>query len=161
MTEIINKTSQPFKIWIDNDACPKRVREIIFKASEKWNIEVKLVANSYIKIPESKLLEFISVSDKFNAADDYIAESVFLGDLVITSDVPLADRVVDSGAIALNPKGKVYDKNNIKEELLLRNMRQELREMGQITGGPSTMSGNDINRFASSFDKLIQTKILK
>ena len=149
--------AEAWTIWIDNDACPRKVREIIYRASERRSIPLKIVANSYSHPPTSTA-EVITVSDKFDAADDYIAENVAAVDIVITADVPLADRVVEKGAVALSPHGRLFTAESIKEQLTMRNLSQELRSAGEIHGGPSPFGPNDIKRFAGAFDRLIAKK---
>jgi uncharacterized protein len=142
-------------LWIDNDACPKRIREVIYKAAIRKNIPVKIVANSYTHPPRGVNAEVICVNDAFDAADDHIVEMVKADDLVITADIPLADRVITKGAVALSPHGEIYNKANIQERLAMRNLRQELRSAGEIRGGKGAFSDKDVNRFAKEFDRLM------
>jgi uncharacterized protein YaiI (UPF0178 family) len=140
-------------LWIDNDACPKRVREIILKAGAKRGILTTLVANSLMRLLPSPFTKMICVSGDFDAADDYIAENVEPGDLVITADLPLADRVVAKGAKALNPRGQLYTPETIKEKLLARNIAHEMRGMMDAGGGPAGLSDKDIQQFANALDR--------
>lgn len=141
------------KIWIDADACPKTVKEIIFRAVERLGIPAMVVANQVIQIPDVSLISLIVVSKNFDAADDYIAASVSEMDLVITADVPLASRVVFAGALAIDPRGEIYDKENIGERLSARNLMNELRSGGLVQGGPREMEAIDTHKFASALDR--------
>ena len=151
-------TTNEFKIWIDNDACPKRIRELIFKAAKRLDISVNIVANSYMHPPAGVKANVITVSGAFDAADNYIAENVEEGDLVITADVPLADRVVQQKATALSPRGKLFDSHSIKEHLALRNLRNELLGAGTVQGGPPEFDTRDVNKFAQAFDKIVTAR---
>lgn len=143
------------KIWIDNDGCPKMVREIVLKTAQRRSIAVSVVGNSFMHLPASPLFEMIRVDGGFDAADDHIAEQVQSGDLVITSDVPLASRVVAKGATALNSRGEVFDHNNVGEKLATRNLLQELRSGGEIRGGPPPLNDADKKKFADAFDRTV------
>ena len=142
------------KIWIDNDGCPKIVRELVFRTGGRLGIKTSAVANSYMRVPPGPLYEMITVPGSFDAADDYIATHVAAGDLVITADVPLADRVVGAGATALSPHGEVFDAQNIKERLAMRNLLAELRSGGEVSGGPPPYGDGDKKRFADALDRL-------
>lgn len=146
-------------LWIDNDACPKDVREVIYRAAKRLAIPVKVVANSFTHVPKDIAVEMLCVGSEFDAADNLIAETVVHGDVVITADIPLADRVVKKGAIAICPRGTVYDAKNIAEEVAMRNLRQELRSGGTISGGPPPFNREDLHRFASSLDKLLTSAV--
>jgi uncharacterized protein len=143
-----------FHIWIDNDGCPQRAREIVFKAAARNNVKVRVVANRYMHTTDP-MIEMICVSGDFDAADDRIVEGVASGDLVVTGDVPLADRVVESGATAISPHGEIFTKESIKEKLALRNLRQELRGAGIMKGGGSAYDNKVVQRFANAFDRLL------
>lgn len=145
-------------IWIDNDACPNRIRELIFNGSKRTKIPVKVVANRYMHPPAGVKVEVIVVSSDFDAADNHIAEHVSSEDLVITADIPLADRVVSKGAIALDPRGRLYDEHSVKEALAMRNLRQELRSGFEQVGGPSGFSEHDVKKFATLLNNLLQQK---
>ena len=146
---------KPQKIWIDADACPKAVKEIVFKASFRTKIQLVLVANSYLTIPHSDLIRLIIVDRGDDVADQYIVDHCESGDLVITADIPLAARVVEKGAVAINPRGEVYTEENIGEALAMRNFMKDLRDGGSITGGPSAFSAKDVQEFANSLNKLL------
>jgi len=143
------------KIWIDADACPRVIKEIVFRASERLQVPVNLVANKGLAKHETKLIRSIVVADGMDVADDYIAEHAAAEDLVITADIPLAARVVANGGVALDPRGELYDEENIGERLAMRDLMTELRSGGLALGGPAQFSLTDRQRFASSFDRLI------
>ena len=146
---------KPNKIWIDADACPKAVKEIVFKASRRLNISVMLVANSYQNIPQSDLIKLIIVDKGFDAADQHIIDQIEMHDIVITADIPLAAEVLKKKAIAVNPRGEIYNEHNISSILSMRNFLKELRDAGSIIGGPAAFGSKDIKQFADSLNKLI------
>lgn len=148
------------KIWIDADACPRVIKEIVFRASERVNLPVVLVANKSLNKHNTKLVESIVVADGFDAADDYIAEHTEVEDLVITADIPLAARVVAKGGVALDPRGELYNEENVGERLSMRDLMMELRSGGLVQGGPGQFSLTDRQRFASSLDRLL-TQMLR
>ncbi|MBB1441166.1 YaiI/YqxD family protein, partial [Shewanella sp. SG41-4] len=115
------------KIWVDADACPNPVKEMLFRASERKSVRLVLVANQMIKVPISPFVSMIRVSSGFDEADNYIVEQVVKGDLVITADIPLASDAVDKGALVLNPRGTVYTAENIKQILTMRDFMEEMR----------------------------------
>lgn len=150
------KLSTPYKIWIDADACPKAVKEILFKTSARLKIELTLVANSYQSIPHTPLINLIVVGKKLDEADQYIVDHVAPHQLVITADIPLAAKVVEKNAYALNPRGEIYTEENIGEILSMRDFLKELRDGGAITGGPASFGPKDVEHFANSLNKLFQ-----
>lgn len=143
------------KIWIDADACPKAVKEIVFKATFRVKIPLMLVANAYLTIPHSDLIRLIIVGKGTDVADQYIVDHVEENDLVITADIPLAAKIVEKNAIALNPRGEIYTEENIGEILSMRDFMKELRDGGSITGGPSSFGPRDVQEFANSLNKLL------
>jgi len=143
------------KIWVDADACPVVVKEILFRAAERTNIQTTLVANHFLKIPPSKVINFIQVSSGFDVADNVIVKQVTKGDLVITADIPLAAEVIEKGCLALNPRGELYSKSNIKQRLNMRDFMDTLRSSGVHTGGAPPMSQADRQAFANNLDKLL------
>lgn len=143
------------KLWIDADACPRVIKDIVFRASERLAMPVVLVANKSLAKHHSRLVESIVVPEGFDVADDYIADQAAPEDLVITADIPLAARIVAGGGIALDPRGDLYSEENIGERLAMRNLMTELRSNGLIQGGPSQFSLTDRQRFASSLDRLL------
>lgn len=146
------------KIWIDADACPKVVKEVIFKVSARLNIEVYLVANSYMNIPHSPLIKFVKVEQGADVADNYIADHLSVDDVVITADIPLASEVVKKNALAINPRGEMYDEENISERLSMRDFMQELRDGGLVTGGPDAYSNKDKISFTNSLNRILTKK---
>ena len=143
------------KIWVDADACPKAVKEILYRVAERTKISVTLVANSPLHLPHSSFIHLIQVGSGADIADDEIADKCEVGDLVITADIPLAARVVEKGAQALDPRGTIYDKNNIGQVLSMRNFMDELRGSGVETGGPSGFGQKEKFNFANALDKFI------
>lgn len=144
-----------FTVWVDADACPKMVKEVIFKASFRLNLKVILVANSYLSIPKSPNIRLIQVSKGADVADNYIADNLQEGDIVITADIPLASIVVEKKAIGIDPRGELYTEENIGERLSMRNFMSELRDSGLASGGPAEFSLKDKERFANTFNKLL------
>lgn len=145
----------PLKIWIDADACPKVIKEVVFKASFKLNIEVILVANSYMSFPHGGRISSIQVDQGADVADSYIVENITEADLVITADIPLASLIIEKNAIAINPRGELYTEDNISERLSIRNFMQELRDGGLNTGGPAPFGVKDKAAFANSLNKIL------
>ena len=143
------------KIWVDADACPKAVKEILYRVAERTEISVTLVANHQLHLPHSSFIHLIQVGSGADIADDEIADKCEVGDLVITADIPLAARVVEKGAQALDPRGTIYDKNNIGQVLSMRNFMDELRGSGVETGGPSGFGQKEKFNFANALDKFI------
>ena len=143
------------KIWVDADACPKAVKEILYRVAERTEISVILVANSPLHLPHSSFIHLIQVGSGADIADDEIADKCEAGDLVITADIPLAARVVEKEAQALDPRGTIYDKNNIGQVLSMRNFMDELRGSGVETGGSSGFGQKEKFNFANALDKFI------
>ena len=148
------------KIWIDADACPKVIKEVIYKASARLRIHVILVANSYMNIPDSPYIKLIQVEKGDDVADFYIVEHLEESDLVITADIPLASLVVEKNAIAINPRGEIYTEENISERLSMRDFMTDLRSSGVMTDGPSAFGQKDKISFSNSLNKLL-TKMIK
>jgi len=146
---------KPNKIWIDGDACPKGVKEIIFKTSHRLNISVILVANSFQTLPQSNLIKLIVVDKGFDAADQHIIDQVEMYDIVISADIPLVAKVLKKKAIALNPRGEIYNENTIGSILSMRDFMKELRDGGSIMGGPAPFGPKDIKQFADSLNRLL------
>ncbi len=145
---------KPNKIWIDGDACPKAVKEIIFKTSRRLNIHVILVANSFQFLPQSDLIKLIVVNKGFDAADQHIIDQVEIHDIVITADIPLAAKVLKKKAIALNPRGEIYNEHTIGSILSMRDFMKDLRDAGIMTSGPAAFGTKDVQQFANSLNKL-------
>lgn len=142
-------------IWVDADACPNVVKDILFRAAQRTKIMLTLVANQPINTPPSPYIKSIQVASGFDVADNYIAQEAAIGDLVITADIPLAADVVEKGAIALNPRGEKYTKENIKQRLTMRNFMEEMRGAGQAMGGPPPLNQQDRQAFANALDRYI------
>jgi uncharacterized protein YaiI (UPF0178 family) len=143
------------KIWIDADACPRVIKEIVFRASERLQVQVCLVANNDLSKPHSRLITSVRVANGFDVADDYIVQHAAPQDLVITADIPLAARIVATGGIALDPRGELYTEENVGERLSIRDLMQELRAGGLVQGGPAQFSNTDKQKFASALDRLL------
>ena len=154
MTRIENKVI-PMNVWIDADACPKPIKEILFRAAVRTRTVITLVSNQFLNIPISPFIKKMQVPSGFDVADQKIVESMVEGDLVITADIILADLVVDKGGTALNPRGKLYTKKNMKQHLSLRHFNTELRSAGVMTGGPASLNKKDIQAFADSLDAFL------
>jgi len=148
------------KIWIDADACPRVIKDMVFRASERLEVPVCLVANKNLSKSHSRLITSVIVAEGFDAADDYIVEQVAAEDLVITADIPLAARIVAKGAVALDPRGELYTEENVGERLSMRNLMQELRSGGLVQGGPAQLGLTDRKRFASALDGTL-TRMLR
>lgn len=143
------------RIFVDADACPAAIKEIIFRAAERARVHVTLVANQPIRIPPSEFLHFVQVGSGFNAADARIVELVEPHDLVISADVPLAAAVVEKGAHCVTPRGERFTADNIRERLSIRNFMDELRSGGVNTGGPAALNARDKQAFANQLDTFI------
>jgi uncharacterized protein len=148
------------KIWIDADACPRVIKDMVYRASERLKVPVCLVANNDLSRNHTAFVTSVRVKDGFDVADDYIADHAEPCDLVITADIPLAARIVEKGGVALDPRGELYTEENVGERLSMRNLMQELRSEGLVQGGPGQFSLTDRQRFASSMDRLL-TKMLR
>ena len=143
------------QIWVDADACPVVIKEIIFRAAERLQISTTLVANQMLRTPPSRFIRAIQVPSGFDVADTHIVEQLAAGDLVITADIPLASLVIERGAHALNPRGELYSTANIQEILTMRNFMDELRGAGVETGGPAAFSLADRQSFANQLDRFL------
>lgn len=143
------------QIWVDADACPVVIKEILYKAAERTGTMVTLVANQYLKVPKSRFIRFVQVSSGFDVADNEIVKRAEAGDLVITNDLPLADEVIDKGAVALNPRGELHTKENIKQRLNMRDFMDTLRSSGVDTGGPAALNQRDRQQFANELDRFL------
>ncbi|WP_394179118.1 YaiI/YqxD family protein [Marinomonas posidonica] len=143
------------RLWVDADACPNVIKNILFRAAERVQVPCILVANQAIAIPPSKWVERRVVSSGFDVADNYIVEQASPNDLVVTADIPLASEVIDKGALAINPRGELYTKENIKQRLNMRDFMEQMRSSGVQTGGPASFSQQDRMAFANTLDKLL------
>jgi hypothetical protein len=142
-------------IWVDADACPVVIKDILFRAAERTGVQLTLVANQPVRIPPSRHIKFIQVASGFDVADNEIVKRLGAGDLVITSDIPLAAEVIDKGAVALNPRGELYTADNIRARLNMRDFMDTLRGSGIDTGGPPALSQADRQSFANHLDKIL------
>jgi len=143
------------KIWIDADACPGVIKEILYRACGRKQVELILVANQPLKVPPSPIIRTVQVPAGFDVADNYIVQNMSPGDLVITADIPLADEVIDAEGHAINPRGAFYTKENIKQRLTMRNFMEELRSTGQVSGGPPPLNHTDRQAFANALDRFL------
>lgn len=143
------------KIWVDADACPLAIREILFRAAERTGVTVTLVANQAISVPPSQVIKTLQVHRGFDVADDEIVRRLDPGDLVITSDIPLAAEVIERQGHALSPRGELHTKDNIRARLNMRDFMDTLRASGIDTGGPPPMSQADRKAFAGHLDRLL------
>jgi uncharacterized protein YaiI (UPF0178 family) len=141
------------QIWVDADACPGEIKELLFRAANRTRTKVTLVANQAMRTPRSEFVDSLLVPAGINAADRRIIELVQAGDLVVTADIPLAAEVVSKGGQALDPRGELYTEANVGERLAVRNLLDELRGGGQITGGPSNFTTEDRQAFANQLDR--------
>lgn len=142
-------------IWVDADACPVAVKDILFRAAQRTGQQLTLVANQMLRVPAAPNIRAVQVPGGFDVADDWIAERAVAGDLVVTADIPLAAQVVEKGAIALSPRGEPFSKENIRELLDLRNFMDTLRSTGVQTGGPAAFGQPDRQKFANALDRLL------
>lgn len=143
------------RIWIDADACPGVIKEILFRAAERTNIQLTLVANQPMSVPRSPLIDTIQVPSGFDMADNEIVRRLQEGDLVITGDIPLAAQVIAKGGDVLGPRGERYTRENIEARLSMRNFMDSLRAGGVNTGGPAALSTADRKNFADQLDRLL------
>lgn len=142
-------------IWVDADACPNVIKDILFRAANRVQLPVTLVANQYIKVPPSPYIKSVQVPAGFDVADNHIAQQTKPGDIVITADIPLAADIVAKGAYGINPRGTLYTEQNIKQSLTMRNFMEEMRSTGQASGGPPPLDSKDKQAFANTLDRLL------
>jgi uncharacterized protein YaiI (UPF0178 family) len=143
------------KIWVDADACPVVIKEILFRAAKRTGLQLTLVANQPVRIPPSRYIRSLQVTAGFDVADNEIVKSMDAGDLVVTSDIPLAAEVIEKGGYALTPRGELYTTENIRDRLNMRDFMDTLRASGIDTGGPSALNQGDRKSFADHLDKII------
>lgn len=143
------------QIWVDADACPNVVKQILFRAAERKGVTVTLVANRFLQTPASPLIRAVQVEQGFDVADNYIVSKVEPGDLVITQDIPLASEVIDKQAIALHWRGELFTPENIRQRLSMRDFMETLRSSGIETGGPAAFSQTDRQQFANQLDRIL------
>ena len=143
------------KIYVDADACPKNIKEIVCRAAIRTGCELIFVANQRLNVPASPLIRSIQVNGGFDVADNYIIDKVEKNELVITADIPFAAQVIEKGGLALNPRGELYSKDTIKQRLALRNFMDEVRSSGVHTGGPKAMDKSHIQKFSNALDSYL------
>ncbi len=148
-----------FKIWVDADACPAAIKEIVFRAARRLQIETTLVANQSIGIPPSEFIRRITVRDGADVADDRIIELMQAGDVVITGDIPLAARVVEKQGLALGTRGELFDDNSVHDRLAARNLMEQFRSAGLDTSGPNPLSQKDVQTFANQLDRALTRRL--
>lgn len=144
------------QIWVDADACPRVIKEILYRAAERVQCQLVLVANQLLDIPRSAFIKSIRVAPGFDVADNHIVQQVAEGDLVITADIPLAAEVLEKGAEALNPRGELYSRETIRQKLTMRDFMDEMRGSGVITGGPPPLNQTDRREFANALDRFLE-----
>ena len=147
--------SAPMNIWVDADACPAVIKDILYRAAERAQVMTTLVANRFLSVPRSPFLRAVQVPRGIDVADSPIVQALQAGDLVITADIPLASDVIAKGGHALNPRGEFYTPDSIGERLALRNHLDQLRGAGEHTGGPPALDNADRKRFADQFDRFL------
>ena len=143
------------QIWVDADACPRVIKEILYRAADRVGVPVTLVANHPLQVPGSRYIRSIQVAAGFDIADNYIVQQAQAGDLVVTADIPLAAEVIARGCMALNPRGDLYTEDNIRQRLSMRDFMDTLRSSGVETGGPASLSQADRQSFANQLDRLL------
>jgi uncharacterized protein YaiI (UPF0178 family) len=143
------------KIWVDADACPGVIKDILFRAADRAQVQLTLIANQMLRVPPSPWIRALQVPNGFDVADQRIVQEAEAGDLVVTADVPLAAQVIAKGAWALDPRGELLDASNIQERLTMRNFMENLRSSGVETGGPATFTSADRQAFANRLDSLL------
>jgi uncharacterized protein YaiI (UPF0178 family) len=143
------------RIWVDADACPAVIKDILFRAAERTGVQLTLVANKPVRTPASRHIRFLQVASGFDVADNEIVKRLDTGDLVITSDIPLAADVIERGGFALNPRGELYSAETIRARLNMRDFMETLRASGINTGGQPALSQSDRQSFANNLDKLL------
>jgi uncharacterized protein YaiI (UPF0178 family) len=143
------------RIWVDGDACPNVIRDILVRAAERTQTQMTLVAGKPVQAPRSRFVTAVTVSTGVDAADDAIVDRLQPGDLVVTADIPLAARVVAKGGVALNPRGDFYTEENIRERLAMRDLMATLRDSGTVSGGPPPLNANDRQAFANALDRFL------
>jgi uncharacterized protein YaiI (UPF0178 family) len=150
--------SEAPQIWVDADACPGPIKEILFRAAERAQVMVTLVANQMLRTPSTRWVRAVQVAGGFDVADNEIVQRLAAGDLVVTQDIPLAAQAIDKGALALHPRGELYTRETIAQRLSMRNFLDELRGAGVDTGGPAAFHARDRQAFANQLDRWLQQR---
>ena len=148
------------KIWVDADACPIAIKEVLYRAANRAKVSVTLIANQMLRVPPSPWIRALQVPAGFDVADQRIVQEAAAGDLVITSDIPLASQVIAKGALVLDSRGELMDQGNIEGRLTMRNFMEGLRNSGVDTGGPSGLSKSDVQAFANQLDRMLAKRRL-
>jgi uncharacterized protein YaiI (UPF0178 family) len=149
------------KIWVDADACPTVIKDILFRAAERTGVQLTLVANQPLRTPPSRYIRAIQVPRGFDIADNEIVKRLDAGDLVVTADIPLAAEAIEKGALVLSPRGELYTADNIRERLNMRDFMDTMRASGIDTGGPAAMSQSDRKAFAGHLDRLLAQLVVR
>lgn len=143
------------QIWVDADACPKVIKEILYRAAQRVKIPLTLVANHPLQVPRSPLIQALQVAAGFDVADNYLVQRSQSGDLVVTADIPLAAELVAKGVVAINPRGEQYTPENIRQRLAMRDFMQQMRDSGEASGGPPPLDNTDKQAFANTLDRCL------
>lgn len=149
------------KIWLDADASPVPVKEIVFRAAERRQVETILVANQYLRTPPSRFIRAIQVPSGFDVADNYLVQEAQPGDLVVTADIPLAAELVEKRVHVISPRGQVFDASNVRQKLVMRDFMEEMRGSGLVSGGPSTYGAKEKQAFANALDRILTQHLPK
>jgi uncharacterized protein len=153
--------AQSISIWVDADACPKVIREILFRAATRLELPLTLVANHVLPVPQSPWVKAVQVAQGFDVADNYIVEQVCQDDLVITADIPLAAELIAKGAGVISPRGEQFTKNNIGQRLNMRDFMETMRSSGEVGGGPPALGPRDKQAFANALDRYLARYVRK
>ena len=153
--------AQSISIWVDADACPRVIREILFRAATRLELPLTLVANHVLPLPQSPWVKAVQVAQGFDVADNYIVEQVCQDDLVITADIPLAAELIAKGAGVISPRGEQFTKNNIGQRLNMRDFMETMRASGEVGGGPPVLGPRDKQAFANALDRYLARYVRK
>ena len=147
--------STSITVWVDADACPNVIKEILFRAAIRVEVPLILVANHHLQVPPSPFIKMIQVQSGFDVADDYIVQQIKPNDLVITSDIPLAAEIIEKGGQVITPRGEAFTRQNIKQRLNMRDFMETMRSSGEVSGGPPALGQKDKQAFANTFDRYL------
>ena len=154
------ETEVGLTIWVDADACPNMIKSVLFRLADKRRIKVVLISNHFVKVPNSRYVTSKQVRQGFDEADNEIVALMCSGDVVITGDLPLANDVITKNGVAINPRGTIYSEENIKSHLSRRDLMEDLRESGMVSGGPSALNKKNVQEFSNSLDRVV-TRLVK